>query len=242
VPTKRDDIAHGLTTSPSPLTGAYFLVAENGIGGKALDVFVNNVVYADDGLGTAAPADAFERVIAVAAAVPPGARGVVFQPWLAGSMAPGHRRRVRGGFVNLGLASTRADMARAVLEGVALNAAWLLPHFSALAGESYREVSLGGGGAASAVWGQIFADCFGVPVRRLANSRTTNAHGAALLALAETGIIALADIPSMLVVAEVHEPDERNHATYRRIGDAFVDFHDRVAPFYDLLNAEESSS
>jgi sugar (pentulose or hexulose) kinase len=127
-------------------------------------------------------------------------------------------------------------MARAVLEGVALNAAWLLPHFSALAGHRYGEVALGGGGAASALWGQILADCFGVPVRRLAGSTTTNAHGAALVALAEAGRLAFADVPSLLTTAEVHEPSA-HCGRYRHLLDAFVDFHDRATPFYDSLNA-----
>ncbi|MGD9998862.1 MAG: FGGY-family carbohydrate kinase [Ilumatobacteraceae bacterium] len=233
---KRMDPDHGLTTAPSALPGQWFLVAENGIGGKALDVFVNNLVFADDGLGHAAPDDAFERVLAAAATAPPGAHGVMFLPWLIGSMAPGGQRSVRGGFVNLGLTTNRADMARAVLEGVALNAAWLLPHFSALAETTYAEVSLGGGGAASPLWGQILAECFAVPVRRLANSATTNAHGAALLALAEAGVLSIDDVPGLLTTAAVHEPTS-DSSTYRRLLAAFVDFHDRATPFYDSLNA-----
>jgi xylulokinase len=233
---KRMDPDHGLTTAPSPLPDRWFLVAENGIGGKALDVFVNNLVFADDGLGHPAPDDAFDRVLAAAATAPPGAHGVMFLPWLIGSMAPGGQRSVRGGFVNLGLTTNRADMARAVLEGVALNAAWLLPHFSALARTTYDEVSLGGGGASSALWGQILAECFGVPVRRLANSATTNAHGAALLAFAETGVLSIDDVPDLLTTAAVHEPTP-DTATYRRLLAAFVDFHDRATPFYDSLNA-----
>jgi len=236
---KRHDMAHGLTSAPSPLPDRYFLVAENGIGGKALDVFVNNVVYPDDGLGASAPPDAYQRVLAAAGGAPAGARGVMFLPWLVGSMAPGFQRRMRGGFVNLTLDTSRVDMARAVLEGVAMNAAWLLPHFSALAEETYSEVRLGGGGAASPLWGQIFADCFGVPVRRLANSRTTNAHGAALLALVEHGIVALDDVPAMLATEQLHEPDAANTSTYQRTLDSFIEFHDRVAPFYDALNAPE---
>jgi len=237
---QRHDMEHGLTTAPSPLPGAYFLVAENGIGGKALDVFVNNIVHADDGLGLPAPADAFERVLAAAQDVPAGANGLMFLPWLMGSLAPGFQRRARGGFVNLGLESTRADMARAVLEGVALNAAWLLPHFAALAERRYDEVTIGGGGASSSLWGQILADAFGVRVRRLAGSRTTNAHGAALLALAEAGQFALGELPSLLAIAEVHEPHAEASRTYRRLLPSFIDFHDRVAPFYDVLNSPEA--
>ena len=242
VASKRLDAVHGLTTAPSPLPGMYFLVAENGVGGKALEVFVNNILHADDGLGAPRPHDAFERVLAAAATAPAGANGVMFLPWLVGSMAPGGQRRTRGGFVNLGIASTRADLARAVLEGVAMNAAWLLPHFSALADTAYPEVTLGGGGAASPLWGQIFADCFGVPVRRLANPTTTNAHGAALLALSQTGRLAIESVPSLLNTAELHEPAARHHDRYGRLVDALVDVHDRMAPFYQSLNAPKDES
>ena len=242
VASKRLDAQHSLTTAPSPLPGQYFLVAENGIGGKALDVFVNNVVFPNDGLGQPAPPDAFERVLAAAATSPAGAHGVMFLPWLIGSMAPGGQRAMRGGFVNLSLTSSRADMARAVLEGVAMNAAWLLPAFSALAGHSYAEVSLGGGGAASPLWGQILADCFGVPVRRLANSTTTNAHGAALLALSEADQLCIHDVPSMLTTAQLHAPSTRTRPLYQRSINSFVDFHERTTPFYDSLNAPKDTS
>ncbi len=242
LPDKRHDMAHGLTTAPSPLPNSYFLVAENGIGGKALDVFVNNIVYPDDGLTSAAPPDAFERVLAAAATSPVGANGIMFQPWLVGSGAPGFARRTRGGFVNLDLNASRVDMARAVLEGVALNVAWLLPHFSALATQTYGQVSVGGGGAGSALWGQIMADTFGVNVRRLANARTTNAHGAALLALAQAGEFDITDIPSLLTIQEVHEPQPTAHALYGRRLAAFIDFHDRTIPFYNALNAPERTT
>ncbi|MEO7398601.1 MAG: FGGY family carbohydrate kinase [Ilumatobacteraceae bacterium] len=237
VPSKRLDAMHGLTTAPSPLPDMYFLVAENGIGGKALEVFVDNIVYPADGLGSDRPRDAFEQVLAAAAGVPPGAHGVMFLPWLVGSMAPGYERRNRGGFVNLGLTSDRRDMCRAVLEGVALNAAWLLPHFAALAGGSATEVSLGGGGAASPLWGQILADCFGVAVRRLSNPTTTNAHGAALLALVEAGFVRLDEVRSLLTTEQVHEPQPAANGRYQQLLDSFIDFHDRTAPFYQSLNS-----
>ena len=237
VGSKRIDAAHGLTTAPSPVPDSWFLVAENGIGGKALDVFVNNVVYPADGLGGERPADAFERVLAAAAGVRAGANGVLFLPWLVGSMAPGYLRHQRGGFLNLGLTTDRRDMARAVLEGVALNAAWLLPHFAALAEQQYPLVTLGGGGARSPLWGQILADCFGVPVRRLADSSTTNAHGAALLAQVEAGHMRLTHVPDRLRTAELHEPQAGTAGFYRELRDAFIDFHDRSAPFYARLPA-----
>ena len=240
LPSKRHDMEHGLTTAPSPLPGQWFLVAENGVGGKALDVFVSNMVFAPDGLGRPLSAESFDETLDVAATAPVGSNGVLFLPWLVGSMAPGSNRRARGGFVNVGLSTTRADMARAVLEGVAMNAAWLVPYFTALAGREYDEISFGGGGANSPLWGQILADALGLRVRRLANSRTTNAHGAALLALSEAGHFRLDEIRQLLTVAQVHEPDARSHDVLARHTAALIEFHQRNASFSSLLEPKES--
>ena len=237
LPDKRHDLAHGLTSAPSPLADSYFLVAENGVGGKALDLLVNNIIYPNDGLGEPAPADAFERVLALAATAPCGANGVMFLPWLIGSLAPSYHSRTRAAFVNISLGSNRGDMARAVVEGVVLNAAWLLPHFSALAGSTYAEVGFGGGGAGSPLWGQCLADCFGIPVRRLADSSSTNARGAALVAMIADGRITLDDSRAMLPTAQLHDPDPAAHDVYQRLLPHFIDFHDRAAPFYDALNS-----
>lgn len=236
---KRHDMEHGLTTAPSPLSDRWFLVAENGIGGKALDVFVSNMVFAPDGLGRALTPESFDEVLDAASEVPVGSNGLLFLPWLVGSMAPGGNRRARGGFVNVGISTTRSDMARAVLEGVAMNAAWLVPYFSALAEHQYEEISFGGGGANSALWGQILADALGIRVRRLANSRTTNSHGAALLALAEAGQFRLDEVPGLLTVQQVHEPEPTAHAVLARRTQALIDFHHRNASFYAMLDSKD---
>ncbi len=102
-------------------------------------------------------------------------------------------------------------------------------------------MTLGGGGAASSLWGHILADCTGTTIRRLADSSTTNAHGAALLALVESAAIALGDIPAMLRTAEVHEPDPSTAAIHQHRLAAFIDFHDRAAPFYEAFNTRPST-
>ena len=234
---KRGDLDHGLTSIPSPLPGRYVVMAENGVGGKALEFFLRNVVYADDGFATGTlPADAFERAATVAATSPPGANGVLFQPWLVGSMAPVFDEDVRGGFLGLGLGSTRADMTRAIHEGVALNAAWLLGHVSAFTGTAYDSLRFGGGGAASDFWGQVMADVMGVTVSRLSDPSMTNARGAAFLALERLGRITLDDIPSLLRVERVHEPDPSTRAMYERLAERFVEFHTLARPFYAAPN------
>ncbi len=219
------DLAHGITSAPSPVPGSAVVIAENGVGGKALDAFVSGLVAADDGLTLLAPsttADTFAAVVELAAGSPAGANGVLFAPWLVGAMAPSFDPVVRGAFVGLGVSTTRADLARAVLEGVACNLARLVPHVAALAADGQtaggsaaeRPIVFGGGGAASALWGQLLADVTGRRVQRLAEPRFTNVRGAAFVAMAEQGRIGWGDIGGLLVVAAEHEPDAQLHHRY----------------------------
>jgi xylulokinase len=208
---KASDLGHGITSMPSPLPYSYFVMAENGMGAKTLDVFVNRLVYADDAFGTGtAPADAYERCEAAARSVPPGAAGVLFLPWIAGSIAPAPDDDVRGGFLGITQTTTRADLARAVYEGVALNAAWLMPPFGEFTGHTYRELTFGGGGAQSDLWAQIVADACNVVVHQLADPANMNGRGAALLALVQLGHVALGDIPSLLHARASYEPQQHD--------------------------------
>jgi xylulokinase len=230
---KSDDLAHAISSIPSPLPDRYFVMAENGVGGRALDAWLHQVVFASDGFGSSAvPADGFARAEAVAGAVPCGSGGVLYLPWLTGSIAPAPDEHVRGGFVGLGLSTTRAEMTRAVYEGVALNAAWLLEPFRAFTGVDYREITFGGGGARSALWGEILADALGITVRRLAEPEYTNARGAALLAFGVLGRVDPDIEGSHPRVAQTHEPDPGRAALYAGLRQRFAGFHAATRSWY----------
>jgi xylulokinase len=104
----------------------------------------------------------FDRLVA---ASPAGARGVTFLPTLAGATAPVRDPRARGVFAGLTLGSGRADLARAVLEGVGLELSWLNRAMGTAGGTT--ELRLTGGGSRSTVWAQILADIVRVPVARV---------------------------------------------------------------------------
>jgi xylulokinase len=221
---KTADLEHGLVSVPSPLPDRWFVMAENGVGGKALEAWLR-IVDVD-----------FERAEREAASAPAGSNGVVHLPWLAGSLAPVSDLRTRGGFVNLGLDTTRSDMTRAVYEGVGLNAAWLLPHVMAMSGSTWSSVRFGGGGATSGLWAQVLADAGGLTVDRLAEPRTTNARGAAFLAHGRLGHLAIEDIPGLVEVTAVHEPDPERHALYQERLGHFTEVHTQLRPVYAAMN------
>ena len=201
---QRNDLVSGILTVPSPLTDSYYVMAENGIGGRALEWAMRLFGYGDD----------FTAAESAAAAVPAGAAGVQFLPWLLGSIAPQPNDDARGAYVGMSLHHDRTHLVRATFEGVAVNLAWLLPAVEVFTATPLAVLRFGGGGALSHLWAQVLSDACGRPVHRLAEPRTTNARGAAFLAFADLGMIDIADTPALLRTARLHEPDPGAHAVY----------------------------
>ena len=214
VPVRGGDLTSGVLTVPSPVPGMYYVMAENGLGGRVFE-------WAQRFLGYDGP----ETALLDAAGVPAGAAGAQFLPWLLGSIAPSPNDDVRGAFVGLGLQHDRAHAARAVLEGVALNLAWLLPHVESFVGAPFGHLAFGGGGALSPLWAQMLADATDRPVHRLHEPRATNARGAAFLAFADLGLVSLDTVPSLLRVQDEHTPDPANREVMDRALARLVKLH-----------------
>jgi xylulokinase len=116
--------------------------------------------------------------VAAAAAVPPGAGGVAFRPFLTGERGGVAGPDDRGGWTGLHAGTTRADLARAAVEGVvfAIRAA-----FELLDLRDRAPVLFTGGATRSGIVAQLLADVLERPVRPL-GLRSASAVGAALLA------------------------------------------------------------
>jgi xylulokinase len=126
-----------------------------------------------------------DRLVEEAAAVPPGADGVTFLPYLQGERTPHRDASLRAAFVGLSLAHSRAHMTRAVLEGVCFALRDSLEILKDL-GLAPSYLLLTGGGAKSAFIRQLQADVFGLPVTTV-NREEGGAYGAALLAAVGAG-------------------------------------------------------
>ena len=87
------------------------------------------------------------------------ARGLFFVPAQGGLGCPYWDRSARGGWIGIGLDTPRADLARAVVEGIALRAAQIVAAF-AKAGPVGR-VSIDGGLSRSAYFRQFLANVLG---------------------------------------------------------------------------------
>jgi xylulokinase/erythritol kinase len=126
-----------------------------------------------------------EDVDAHLAASLPGCGGLVILPYFApaGERAPFVDPAARGQFFGVSLESTRADVIRAVCEGIAYAVRHCLE--SAGLGADAR-VLLSGGGVRSAQWRQMLADVMQRPLA-LARQPEVGARGAAMAAMIAAG-------------------------------------------------------
>lgn len=238
VPFKKTDLMRGVASLPAPLPGRYFVADEQETAGACLNWLRDNVLHPDDGFGGGpAPDDVFARIDTVAGSSPPGANGVIFTPWLNGERTPVDDHTIRAGWHNLSLRSDRADMVRAVLEGVACNSRWLLGCVERFCGRPFPWLNVIGGGGQSELWAQIHADVLDRPVRRVDHPIRANARGAALLAGVALGRVAADELSDKVAVVQVHEPDRANRAVYDEQYRAFRSVYKQNKGIHRTLNA-----
>ncbi|UCC65137.1 MAG: xylulokinase [Anaerolineae bacterium] len=166
---------------------------------------------------------------------PPGANGLLFLPYLLGERSPRWNPRARGAFIGLTIRHTRADMIRAVLEGVTMNLRVILDAFRAQ-GAQIEAMRLIGGGARGRFWNRLMADVYGLPVHRLAILEEATSMGAALTGGVGVGLYPdFSMIQTMNRVAETIKPDPDAQAVYERIHPVFEAAYQALVPVYDLI-------
>lgn len=128
----------------------------------------------------------YDQLTAEAAKTSPGADGLLWLPYLMGERTPHLDPDARGALVGLTAQHTRGHVVRAILEGVAFSLRDTLTIFRELK-LPIESIRLGGGGARGALWRQIQADVYGMPVEILAAEEGA-AYGAGLLAGVGVGV------------------------------------------------------
>ncbi len=170
---QRVESRHGLLTTVAWQVGDEYCYALEG----AVFIAGAAVQWLRDGLGIIEKASEIEAL----AKQVPTSDGVVIVPALVGLGAPHWRHEARGLIAGLTRGTTRAHLARAALEGIALSCADLLDAMEKDLGQRLAELRVDGGAAANDLLMQIQADLLQCRVVRPQVIETT-ALGAAILA------------------------------------------------------------
>jgi xylulokinase len=207
-PKKKTDVLHSIASVPGLTNDSYLVINNQETGARALEWFRGV-------LAGGSRVMSYEQLTDLAETSPPGARGVIFTPWLAGERSPVDDKSARAGFTNLSVTSTTSDLVRAVLEGVAANSAWLFTYVEKFAGTTLSPIRLLGGGAQSSLWCQIFADTLGREVEQVREPMVAQLRGAALLAAISLGQMKLSEVSTRVTRGVTYQPLPENVAAYQ---------------------------
>jgi xylulokinase len=230
VPFKKTDIPHSIASIPGVLPGKYLIVNNHDTSGRCLEWLRDNVLADGGGVPD------YSSLTALAEGSEPGSGNVLFTPWLNGERSPVDDRRARGGFHNLSLATTRADLIRAVLEGVALNNRWLHTYVEKFAKRRLDPIRLIGGGAVSDLWCQIHADVMDRTIERVHEPLHAGIRGAALFAGLALGAVRPDEVRGLVDVDATFTPDPSTRSTYDRLSAEFPKLYKAQKGMFSRLN------
>jgi xylulokinase len=155
-----------------------------------------------------------------AQAAPVGSNGLIFAPYLSGSVCPNYDGAARGAFLGLSFKSDFGCLARSVMEGVAYETKSVLEAFDAFV--DYGEVMLSGGATKSPLWCQIQTDIYNRPSAVLRETECT-VLGAAILGGYGAGVFKSMQEGVEMMVSRVKQytPIQENVKRYGELFELF---------------------
>lgn len=216
-----------------PVPGQWYLCTATNTAGEAVRWFVHSL-FAD-----LPEAERYRAFMQQAAASPVGARGVLFLPFLAGSRSPYYNPTARGTLIGLELEHTRADMARAVMEGVAYEIRdCFAVHQEILRaqGQPIEQVRISGGIIRNPLWLQILADVLQQPLY-VPRATELGALGAAVNAAVGTGVYSdhAHAIAHMNSIESVISPNPATSAQYEHGFELYRSTYRTLVPLFPKL-------
>lgn len=183
----------------------------------------------------------YEVLDTEASEVDPGALGVFYHPYIsnAGVVAPFYHLGARAQFTGLHAGVGRAELARAVIEGLAFS---IRDCFEACP-ETLSEVRLSGGAARSAVLCQTVADVLSKPVV-LTTGEEAAARGAAIVAATGAGLFQSIDeaTEQFVQVRRVYQPNTSSSEAYAERFALFQQIRRTMMPVWTAREKFERAS
>jgi xylulokinase len=168
--------------------------------------------------------DPFSLMEIEAASSPVGSNGLLFLSTFAGGgTIHENNPDLKGAYIGIGPAHTRADLIRAAMEGVSLDLGLLVHEFKGLGIEA-PEIRVVGGGGKSPLWRQILADVFESRVIMTNIGQEAAALGAAMIGGVGVGLWGdFGIVDELTKLVSISEPRQENSVKYRQLLPIFRD-------------------
>ena len=182
-------------------------------GGVVLRWFRDNFYPSEAAAALLEQTDVYELLNKKAAAVPAGADGLVFLPYLLGERAPIWDPLAKACFFGVQYNHTREHFLRALMEGVIFGMYSVGLALEQTVGP-VTAIYANGGFSRSSLWVQMLADVFNKEVH-LTDTHEGSAFGAAIMGMYALGLISdLEEAKDMVRVRQTFVPDPKLHARY----------------------------
>ena len=183
----------------------------------------------------------YDEINKLAESVPIGSGGVLFNPSLAGGTSQDKSPNIRGAFLNLSLGTTREEMIRAAMEGIALNLKMSLLNLKEHVTVA-DEMLFCGGGSKSPFWMQMFADVFDMTTFKTNIDQDAASFGAAAIAFVALGIWKdYSLIPGKHKIEKKMTPVTGNVNQYNEIFPRFVHINTMMSQLGDYIHNNKES-
>jgi xylulokinase len=179
----------------------------------------------------------YDTLVTQARAIPPGAEGLVFLPYLTGERTPHADPEARGAFFGLTARHTMGHLTRALMEGVVFSLRQALDVVGEL-GVHPATIRATGGGSGSDLWRWLQANIYGIGVQRLSVDEGA-AYGAALLGhVAGRNFRDVADATALVrPLPQTDEPEPGTMAIYEQLYTVYRDLYPKTAQDMHRLSA-----
>lgn len=166
------------------------------------------------------------------ARVAPGANGVTYLSYLQGADGVRSNPNCGGGFAGLRIGTTKAEMARAVMEGICYELKVVVEH-QLSTGVTLNGIRVAGGATRSPMWCQMLADIFKQKIITT-NAEEAGCLGAALIGGIGAGIYKDAEDASRKAcrITAVYEPNPDNYTAYEEGYRRFNKLYDALSSGY----------
>jgi xylulokinase len=173
--------------------------------------------------------DVYSFLNHLVAQTPPGAKGLIFLPYLASATTPRWNPKARGTLLGLTFAHDQGCLARAFMEGITMEIKDIFSSMYA-AGLEINHVRILGGPTKSPLWNQLQADIYNRPVDTL-KTKDAAVLGAAICAGAGVGLFKdiREGVSAMVAVDQTYEPNPQNAALYDELYAIYCQAYDGLA-------------
>lgn len=225
-----------LSCYPHAAPGLFITLGGNQTGGRLLRWYRDELAAAERGIAEASGRDVYDVIIEQTDDAP---GRLLLLPYFVGSGTMYDDSTATGALIGLTFDTKRADIVRAILEGLTYEQALVIRRLNEI-GVEISHLTAIGGGSRSASWMQIKSDITGLPVSVIHTSEAASL-GVAMLAGWATGVYAsLAEAAEQLIkVRQTFMPRAELSAHYQRQLTIYGDLYQALRPVYRTMTSED---